>query len=74
MILIDLSEVATKMSATKKKPQGLRENIRVAKIDGNVAKIAKDELEEQLGESVVNKDNKLNYEYLDDSKIIDLKK
>ena len=63
LILTDLSEEATKRLAVKQKPQGLKENIKVAKVGGNVAKVAKTELEEQLGESVITKDNRLNYEY-----------
>ena len=70
LILTDLSEEATKRLATKKKPQGLKENIKVAKIGGNVAKVARDQLEENLGEIVITKDNKLSYEYIDNQKLI----
>ncbi len=35
------------------------------KIGGNVAKVARDELEKQLGETVISKDNYLNYKYED---------
>lgn len=69
LILTDLSEEATKRLAAKKKPQGLKENIKIAKTGGNVAKVAKDELEEQLGEKIVNNDNKLDYEYVDEKLI-----
>ncbi len=69
LILTDLSEEATKRLAAKKRPQGLRENIKIAKTGGNVAKVAKDELEEQLGEKIVNNDNKLDYEYVDEKLI-----
>jgi len=63
LILTDLSEEATKRLAAKQKPQGLEENIVVAQRGGNVAKVARDNLEEQLGESVVTKDNRLDYKY-----------
>jgi len=69
LILTDLSEEATKRLAAKQKPQGLKENIKVAKTGGNVAKVARNELEQQLNESVVTKDNKLNYEYTDEKQI-----
>lgn len=69
LILTDLSEEATKRLAAKKKPQGLKENIKIAKTGGNVAKVAKDELEQQLGEKIVNSDNKLDYEYVDEKLI-----
>lgn len=62
--LADLGEEATKRLVQKKRPQGLNENIKVAKIGGNVAKVARDELEKQLGETVVvQKDNKIDYKY-----------
>ena len=59
--LVDLGEEATKRLALKNRPQGLNENIKVAKIGGNVAKVARVELEKQLGESIISKDNYLNY-------------
>ena len=64
LILTDLSEEATKQIALKQKPQGLQENIKVAKRGGCIAKQARDNLEKELGESVVTKNNKLNYEYV----------
>jgi len=71
LILTDLSEEATKRLAAKKKPQGLKENITVAKIGGNVAKVARDNLEENLGESIVTSNNKLNYKYIEETKKIE---
>lgn len=65
LILTDLSEEATKRLANKQKPQGLEENIKVAHIGGKVAKVAKEELEENLHESIVTNDNKLNYKYIE---------
>ena len=64
--LADLGEEATKRIALKNKPQGLKKNIKVAKIGGNVAKIARDELEKQLGESVISSNNYLDYQYKED--------
>ena len=69
LILTDLSEEATKRLAEKHKPVGLDGNIKIAKVGGNVAKVARDELESNLGESVVTNNNKLSYEY-DDQKVI----
>lgn len=68
LILTDLSEEATKRLATKQKPNGLKENIKVAKMGGHAAKVAKEDIEKNLGESVVTKTNKLNYEYIEDKK------
>jgi hypothetical protein len=64
LILTDLSEEATKRLAQKQKPQGLKENIEVARKGGNVAKATREQLEENLGESVVTNTNRLNYEYV----------
>ena len=64
LILTDLSEEVTKQIALKQKPHGLQENIKVAKRGGGIAKKARDNLEKELGESVVTKNNKLNYEYV----------
>lgn len=69
LILTDLSEEATKRLAAKKKPKGLDENIDIARLGGKVAKVAKNELEEKLGESIITKDNKLNYQYSDEKLI-----
>ena len=69
LILTDLSEEATKRLAAKKKPQGLKKNIDVARMGGNAAKLAKEDIEKNLEESVVTKDNKLNYEYVEGNKI-----
>ena len=36
---------------------------------GNVAKVAKDDLEKKLGKTVISKENSLNYQYLNENKI-----
>lgn len=69
LILTDLSEEATKRLAAKKKPQGLDGNINIARLGGKVAKVAKNELEENLGENVITKENKLNYQYKEEKLI-----
>lgn len=69
LILTDLSEEATKRIALKQRPQGLEENIKVAKKGGKIARIARTELEEELGETVVSKANRLNYQYIENRKI-----
>ena len=66
LILTDLSEEATKRIAAKQKPNGLNENIKVAKMGGHAAKVARDDIEKNLGESVVTKNNKLNYKYIEE--------
>ncbi len=69
LILTDLSEEATKRLAEKHKPVGLDGNIKVAKVGGNVAKVARCELESNLGESIITSSNGLDYEY-DDKEMI----
>ena len=66
LILTDLSEEATKRLAAKQKPNGLKENIKVAKMGRHAAKVARDDIEKNLGESLVTKTNKLNYKYIEE--------
>ena len=61
--LADLGEIATRELAKKKNPSGLEENRKIARKGGNVSKVARNQLESELNESVISKDNYLNYEY-----------
>ena len=63
IILSDLSEETTKRLAEKHRPQGLEQNKEVARMGGHAAKVAREDIERNLGESVVTKQNRLNYEY-----------
>lgn len=65
--LADLGEIATREIAKKYKPQGLKENIEVAREGGSVAKNARVDLERKIGESVITKNNALNYEYKEEN-------
>ena len=67
--LTDISEEVTKRLARKTKPQGLNQNIEVAKKGSNVAKNTRDDIEELLGEQIITKENKLNYQYIDKNMI-----
>ena len=67
--LTDISEEVTKRLANKTKPKGLKENIKVAKQGGSVAKNTRNNIEEILGESAITKQNKLSYQYDDTNKI-----
>jgi len=66
VVLTDLGEIATRELAKKHRPLGLEQNKEIAKIGGHTAKVARDELEKNLGENVVSKDNSLSYKYVDD--------
>ncbi len=68
--LTDISEEVTKRLARKTKPKGLKENIKVAKQGGQVAKNARSEIETLLGESVVTNQNRLNYQYINEKEKI----
>ena len=69
--LADLGEIATRELAKKKNPVGLEENKVIARKGGNVSKVARTQLESELNESVISKDNFLNYSYNDNKKIED---
>lgn len=68
IILTDLGEVATRELAKKYNPYGLEENKKIAIMGGNTAKIAKDDLENKLGDKVITSNNSLKYEYIDENK------
>jgi hypothetical protein len=68
--LTDISEEVTKRLAKKNKPKGLKDNIKVARQGGQVAKNTREEIENLLGESVVTNKNNLNYKYIDENKKI----
>jgi len=73
LILTDLSEEAAKRLAAKKRPKGLKENIEVAKLGGHAAKVAREDIEKNLGETVITQNNALNYQYIEDNKQIENK-
>ena len=66
--LTDLGEIATRELTKEYKSYGLEENKKMAKRGGNIAKITRDNLEKELGRTVVTKENTLNYQYIDNVK------
>lgn len=68
--LTDISEEVTKRLAQKNNPKGLEENLKVARQGGRIAKSTRDDIEELLGESVVNNKNNLNYKHTSNTKIL----
>lgn len=66
--LTDLGEIATRELAKEHRPHGLKENKKVAQMGGNVAKVARDDLEKKLGKTIISKSNSLKYKYLDTNK------
>ena len=71
MALTDLSEVTARELAKERKPHGLEENRMIAKLGGHAAKVAKEDIERNLGKSVVTKENQLDYEYIGDKEYIE---
>jgi len=66
--LTDLSEIATRELAKEHKPYGLEQNKEIAKLGGHAAKVAKEDIEKNLGKSVISNKNSLNYQYIEEPK------
>ena len=62
--LADIGELTARDIARNKKPQGLEENIEVAKLGGEVAKKTKEFYEEATGNKAISKENNINIKYL----------
>ena len=72
--LADLGEIATRELAKEHRPLGLEQNKKIAKMGGHTAKVAREDIEKNLGRSVVSKDNTLSYEYVEDNLMIEKNK
>ena len=72
--LTDLGEIATRELVKEHKPSGLEQNRQIAKRGGNIAKITRDNLEKELGRTVISNKNSLKYEYIDEKLLEDKKK
>ena len=64
--LTNIGEIATRDIAREEHPQGLKENLNVAKRGGGVAKGTRDLYEKETKKSAISKDNALNYQYVDE--------
>lgn len=71
--LTDLGEIATRELAKVHKPHGFEQNKTIARRGGGIAKNTKDNLELELGMSVVSSNNSLNYRYNEANNMIDNK-
>lgn len=69
--LTDLGEIATRELAKEHKPYELEQNKKIAKRGGNIARITRDNLEKELGRTVIINKNVLNYECIDNVKVIE---
>ena len=68
--LTDLGEIATRELAKEHKPYGLEANKKMAKLGGHAAKVARYDIEKNLGKTIISSDNSLNYQYTDKIKQI----
>ena len=69
ILLTDIGEVTARELAKEHGPYGLEENKEIARSGGEIANITRKEIENRLGKSVVNKENKLGYQYKENKKI-----
>ena len=65
VLLTDIGETTTRELAKIKRPIGLEENKKITIQGGSVAKNTRNNIEDLLGESIITKNNKLDYEYID---------
>ena len=73
VLLTDLGEIATRDIAKAERPQGLKENIKVARKGGQVANDARKSYEKATNKSAITNQNALNYQYVDETKQIENK-
>jgi len=71
VLLTDLGEIATRDIAKSERPQGLKENIKVARKGGQVASDARKSYEKATNKSAITNKNALNYQYVDETKQIE---
>ena len=71
VLLTDLGEIATRDIAKTENPQGFKENLKVARKGGQVAKDARNSYEKATNKSAISNENALNYQYVNEAKQIE---
>ena len=71
VLLTDLGEIATRDIAKSENPQGFKENLKVARTGGQVAKDARNSYEKATNKSAISNENALNYQYVNETKQIE---
>ncbi len=71
--LTNIGEIAARDIATNEHPQGLNENMKVAKRGGKVANDARISYEKETKKSAISNKNALNYQYADEQQKIESK-
>ena len=74
VVLTDLGEIATRELAKEHRPYGLEQNKVIAKMGGHAAKVARDDIEKNLGKTVISNQNNLSYQYLEEKEKLENKK
>ena len=62
--LADLGEITTRELVKKHKPYGLEQNKIIAKLGGHASKLAREDIEKNLGQSILSDGNILNSKYI----------
>lgn len=70
VVLADLGEITTRELVKKHKPYGLEQNKIIAKLGGHTSKVAREDIEKNLGQSILSDENTLEYEYTQDKEMI----
>ena len=73
VVLTDLGEIATLEIAKEHNPYGFEQNKKIAQLGGHAAKVARDDIEKNLGKTIISTKNALNYQYIDEQKKIENK-
>jgi hypothetical protein len=73
VILADLGEIVTRELVNTRNPYGLEQNKSVAKMGGHAAKVAREDIEKNLGRTIISNKNSLNYQYTSSEKQIERK-
>ena len=68
VVLADLGEITARDIAKEERPQGLKDNLKVAKRGGDVSKIARESYEVQTGHSAITNKNTIGGRYIDANK------
>ena len=68
VILTDLGEVTARDIAKQERPQGLKDNLKVAKRGGDVSKIARESYELETGNSAITSENVIGGRYVNTNK------
>ena len=67
VILTDLGEVTTRDIVKTENPNGLKENIKVAKRGGKASRIVKDYYERETNKKVITDENNIDIKYISDN-------